>query len=368
MTTPLADRIDQLTRSRVPFVHATVVRAQAPTSAQRGRPRRSCSRTARSRASSAASARTGSVRTAALGTLETGEGVLLRVLPEAERVVPGDARRQRRGQPVPVRRRDGDLPRAAAARAAAPRRRLHADRRGGGRARAHARASWCERAERGRDAAGRRWRRWSSSHGGDEAGAIRAALDAGVGFVGLVCSRTRGEALLEELDLPEDERRRVLHPGRPRHRGPHRAGDRAVDHGGDRAQHPARGPGGRAADASLPPVEAPSAGRRPGVRHDRHRRRRTRRTCTIDGDDHWFCGPGCRDATFAGGAFRRERAGTAPRRCGARSTSTTTWPTRARRPRCSSRSSSGCRCCSRASRASARRRRPRCWPPRSTHR
>ena len=49
-----------------------------------------------------------------------------------------------------------------------------------------------------------------SSHGGDEAGAIRAALDAGVGFVGLVCSRTRGEALLEELDLPEDELRRVF--------------------------------------------------------------------------------------------------------------------------------------------------------------
>ncbi len=48
-----------------------------------------------------------------------------------------------------------------------------------------------------------------SSHGGDEIGSIRAALDAGVGFVGLVCSHTRGEALLEELDLPEHELRRV---------------------------------------------------------------------------------------------------------------------------------------------------------------
>ncbi len=35
------------------------------------------------------------------------------------------------------------------------------------------------------------------------------ALDAGVGFIGLVCSQTRGEAILEQLDLKDDEMRRV---------------------------------------------------------------------------------------------------------------------------------------------------------------
>jgi xanthine dehydrogenase accessory factor len=48
-----------------------------------------------------------------------------------------------------------------------------------------------------------------STHGDDEPGAVRAALDAGVGFVGLVCSHTRGEAVLAGLELTEDERGRV---------------------------------------------------------------------------------------------------------------------------------------------------------------
>ena len=36
---------------------------------------------------------------------------------------------------------------------------------------------------------------------GDEAGPVRAALDAGVGFVGVVCSHTRAASLLAELDV-----------------------------------------------------------------------------------------------------------------------------------------------------------------------
>ncbi len=54
----------------------------------------------------------------------------------------------------------------------------------------------------------------SSSHGGDEAGEVRAALEGGVGFVGVVCSRTRGDALLAELDLTPAEAARVhMHVG-----------------------------------------------------------------------------------------------------------------------------------------------------------
>ena len=51
-----------------------------------------------------------------------------------------------------------------------------------------------------------------SSHGHGEGEAIRAALDAGVGFIGLVASTRRGAAVLDELDLDDDERARVHTP------------------------------------------------------------------------------------------------------------------------------------------------------------
>ena len=41
---------------------------------------------------------------------------------------------------------------------------------------------------------------------------IRAALDAGVGYVGLVASRIRGASILDELGLCEAERARVHTP------------------------------------------------------------------------------------------------------------------------------------------------------------
>ena len=75
--------------------------------------------------------------------------------------------------------------------------------------------------------------------------AIRAALDAGVGFVGVVCSHTRGEALLAELDLTPRRRARV-HPHVGLDIGARTAPEiGAVDRGRDRARHPGRGTGGR---------------------------------------------------------------------------------------------------------------------------
>jgi xanthine dehydrogenase accessory factor len=41
---------------------------------------------------------------------------------------------------------------------------------------------------------------------------IRAALDAGVGYVGLVASKVRGGAIVDALALTEAERRRVHTP------------------------------------------------------------------------------------------------------------------------------------------------------------
>jgi len=51
-----------------------------------------------------------------------------------------------------------------------------------------------------------------ASHGRSEELTIRAALDAEVGFIGLVASRTRGEAVLASLDLTPDERGAISSP------------------------------------------------------------------------------------------------------------------------------------------------------------
>ena len=51
-----------------------------------------------------------------------------------------------------------------------------------------------------------------ASHGGPEAETIRAALDAGVGYIGLVASRVRGASILRGLELTEAERARVHTP------------------------------------------------------------------------------------------------------------------------------------------------------------
>ena len=51
-----------------------------------------------------------------------------------------------------------------------------------------------------------------ASHGGPEAEMIRAALDAGVGYIGLVASKVRGASILDGLGLSEAERARVHTP------------------------------------------------------------------------------------------------------------------------------------------------------------
>ncbi len=51
-----------------------------------------------------------------------------------------------------------------------------------------------------------------ASHGRQEEPTIRAALDAEVGFIGLVASTTRGAAVIESLDLNDDERKVVHSP------------------------------------------------------------------------------------------------------------------------------------------------------------
>ena len=73
-----------------------------------------------------------------------------------------------------------------------------------------------------------------ASHGGPEAETIRAALDAGVGYIGLVASRVRGASVLAGLELTDDERARVHTPVGLADRREDARGDRGVDRrGGD---------------------------------------------------------------------------------------------------------------------------------------
>lgn len=51
-----------------------------------------------------------------------------------------------------------------------------------------------------------------STHGDDEPESIRAALDAGVSYIGLVASRKRGESVLEAMDLTTAEIARIHTP------------------------------------------------------------------------------------------------------------------------------------------------------------
>jgi xanthine dehydrogenase accessory factor len=51
-----------------------------------------------------------------------------------------------------------------------------------------------------------------ASHGRDEEQALSAALEAHVGYVGLVASHKRGAAVLGGLDAPDEDRARVHTP------------------------------------------------------------------------------------------------------------------------------------------------------------
>jgi len=231
----------------------------------------------------------GSVRSAALGALETGEGVLLRVLPDG-----GDSFPDTAGAsivvnpclsggameiylepllPSPVLHLVGSSPTADAVAELAPLLGFVVQRAGDGAGPEGAVAALV------------------SSHGGDEIGAVRASLQAGVGFVGVVCSRRRGEALLADLDLSEADRRRVFpHVGLDI--GARTAPEialsimaamvRAIRVEGLTA--PA------AADRAVPPRQAvdPVCGMTVTVTEGTPH-------AQVDGVDHWFCNPGCRD-------------------------------------------------------------------------
>ena len=204
----MSERVQQLRRSRTPFVHATVVRAQQPASAHAG-DQAILLPDGTIEGFVGGHCAQNSVRKAALGALQAGESVLLRVLPDGDVHFPeapgacvvvnpclsGGALEIFLDPqvPAPLVRICGTTPiaEALAAMAAALGYEVHRD---GDADLAQATAVVI------------------ATHGGPEAEVIRAALDAGVGYVGLVASKVRGGAILDGLELTDAERRRVHTP------------------------------------------------------------------------------------------------------------------------------------------------------------
>jgi xanthine dehydrogenase accessory factor len=293
MAQTMAGRADELTRTGVPFVQATVVRADGASSARPG-DRAIILADGSMEGFVGGQCAAGSVRTAALGALSSGESLLLRVLPDDSEAFPaspgatvvvnpclsGGAMEIFLEPLLPSPRLHvvGASPTADAVATLAPPLGFLVDRATG------------DASPEGATAV------LVSSHGGDEPGAVRRALDAGVGFIGVVCSRTRGRALLEELALPSDEAARVhVHVG--------------LDIGARTAPEVAlsilaevvreirvgglAGPALDAVTAAAPttaidPVCGMTVTIGPGTAH-----------AVVDGVDHWFCMPGCRDRFLA---------------------------------------------------------------------
>ncbi|MGH9067336.1 MAG: XdhC family protein [Acidimicrobiales bacterium] len=145
-----------------------------------------------------------------------------------------------------------------------------------------------------------------ASHGGDEGSVIRAALAAGVPYVGLVASPRRANAVLDLLDLSEEDRQRVHSPAgldigsrTPEEvalsifadvvdRRPRRPAAAGPDRAGVGPARPERGPGSTATD----PVCGMAVAAVETTRHLDH-----------GGTRWWFCGSGCE------AAFRADPAG-----------------------------------------------------------
>ncbi|MDH6678415.1 xanthine dehydrogenase accessory factor [Rhodococcus sp. LBL1] len=292
----LAARAAQLTGERRAYVRATVVRAQQPTSSSPGDgaivlPDGTIEGFVGGHCAQ------NSVRQAATDVLEAGESLLLRILPDGgpeypdvpgARVVVNPCLSGGAMEiflqpclPAPIVRVVGESPVAdGVARLAAA---LDFDVRRG------AAPSDGESAV------------IVASLGGDEPGAIREALDAGAGYVGLVASRVRGAAILDELDLDAAERG-VVHTPAGLAIGARTPGEIAlailaelvheirVEHLTERTAT-----GATESETERLTVIDPVCGMAVTVDDDTPH-------LQIDGEDYWFCAPGCRRT------YEKERA------------------------------------------------------------
>ncbi|MER6589775.1 XdhC family protein [Micromonospora chalcea] len=286
--TTIARRTQDLTVSRAPFVHATVVRAQDPTSARPGDDAVILPDGTIEGFVGGVCAEN-SVRAAALDTLRDGKALLLRVLPDGTPAFPDTPGARvvvnpchsggaleiflRPVLPVPVLGLVGDTPISAAVATLAAFLDFEVATSGD-----YADATAVVVAGLGKG----------------EQDAIRAALDAGVGHIALVASRRRGAAVLDELALSDAERARVRTPAGLEigARSPQEIAlsimaevVRALRVDG-LASSPA--PPAALPQQAVDPVCGMTVLVGPDTPHVR-----------IDGTDHWFCCPGCLDRHVA---------------------------------------------------------------------
>ncbi len=305
MTRPdLDERAAQLRADGEPFVRARVVLAQRPTSARAGDE-------AIVHADGSIEGFVGgtcaesTVRTQSLRLLDTSEPLLLRILPDAgidgtttDAVTDGDPAGQPSGGTLTVHNpclSGGALEIFLDPVVPPPLVLVHGD---GPIATAIARvteAAGYRCAPAGDDVAGAD-AVVVASHGRDEVGILCAALTAGVPYLGLVASRRRGSAVLDEIaadrpDLAATLRERVDTPA-GLDIGARTAGEIAVSVLASivrlRASHPQprRAPGAPASAATaIDPVCGMTVAAVPSSLHTRH-----------DGRVVWFCGAGCRRA------------------------------------------------------------------------
>ncbi len=146
-----------------------------------------------------------------------------------------------------------------------------------------------------------------ASHGRGEEAILTTAVEANVPYIGLVASRTRGAAVLDRLDLPEDAKSRIHTPAgldlgarKPQEIAlsilaeivstrPRGAGQRAADSGAGEPEHPAEP---TAPAPALPTATDPVCGMTVAVTSSA--------LVAEDGAaQYYFCGQGCRDAFIA---------------------------------------------------------------------
>jgi xanthine dehydrogenase accessory factor len=287
-TRRIASRAAELVEQRRPFVLATVVRAQCPTSTRPGDaavvlPDGSIEGFVGGQCAE------GSVRSAALAALDGGEAVLLRILPDGAEEFPDSPGARtvvnpclsggalevylEPKLPAPVLVIVGQTPIAAAL----------ADFGQSLGFAVVAAAAGAGNAE-GATAV------IVASHGRHEHEAIRGALDTGVGFVGLVASSVRGAAVVDELGLDDDERGRV-HTPVGIHIGARTAEEIAVSILAEVIRAVRLDGLAAAGPQPLPPPPAtavdPVCGMTVTITADTPHLRH-------DGVDNWFCNPGCR--------------------------------------------------------------------------
>jgi xanthine dehydrogenase accessory factor len=285
----ITDSAAELVRTREPFVQATVVRAQKPTSAHAGD-------TALVRADGSIDGFVGgtcaeaSVREYGLMTLSTNQPLLLRI-------VPGEAPPQSTEEgAVTVANpclSGGAVEIFLEPRVPAPRVLVVGEspiaealaRLGGPLGYAVELAPGADAVPRADDAA-----LVVASHGRGEEPALTAALRLGIPYVGLIASRIRGASVLAALDVPDDQRARVHSPA-------------GLDIGGRTAAEIAlsvlaqivaeRRAAERQAPVALPASAAdPVCGMTVApVDSSPH--------ATVDGVTTWFCCDGCRTTFLA---------------------------------------------------------------------